>query len=137
MFDCVWSSGLLEHFTPKERVNMLREQVRITKNRVISMVPNSACIAYRAGKDYQEEAGTWAYGLETPIQSLYKEFVDAGLYVNSEFTVGAKHALSFLPKDHPLYKGMRSWITRTTNNELDDSAQGYLLVTIGTKNNVG
>lgn len=135
MFDSVWSSGLLEHFSPEERLNMFREQVRITKKKVISIVPNSACVAYRAGKVYQEEKGIWPYGVETPILSMLKDFEAAGLHVTSEYTVGTKHALSFLPKNHPLHKSLLSWIAGRSEDDLEDSAQGYLLVTIGTKKN--
>jgi len=132
-FDCVWSSGLLEHFSPDERLNMLREQARITKTRLITMVPNAACVAYRAGKAYQEEQGTWAYGLERPILSMRSEFETAGLHVASEYTVGTKHALDFLPESHPLRKSLAVWIESLSSKELQESNQGYLLVTIGVK----
>ena len=95
-FDCVWSSGLLEHFGPKERQNMLIEQARISKEKVISLVPNAACVAYQAGKAYQEEQGIWPYGVEIPILSMRKNFECAGLQILSEYSLGAEHALNFL-----------------------------------------
>lgn len=132
-FDCVWSSGLLEHFTADERRSMLREQRRITRNKVIAMVPNAACVAYRAGKKYQEERGIWKYGLEIPILSLREDFEAAGLHVVSEYSVGARHALKFLPANHPLRKALSEWIDSLSPEELRDCNQGYLLVTIGVK----
>ena len=132
-FNCVWSSGLLEHFGSEERQNMLREQARISKGKVISLVPNAACVAYQASKAYLEEQGTWPYGLELPALSMRSEFETAGLQVASEYSVGAKHALSFLPKNHPLRKSLASWLEGLSPNELETSNQGYLLVTIAFK----
>ena len=132
-FNCVWSSGLLEHFGPAERQNMLREQARISKEKVVSLVPNAACVAYQAGKAYQEEQGTWPYGLEIAVLSMRSDFETAGLQVVSEYSVGAKHALGFLPKNHPLRKSLASWLKGLSSNELENSNQGYLLVTIGFK----
>ncbi len=54
-FDCVWSSGLMEHFSPHERLAILREQHRISRSKVIAIVPNAACVAYRANKALREE----------------------------------------------------------------------------------
>ncbi|MEJ5376952.1 MAG: methyltransferase domain-containing protein [bacterium] len=132
-FDCVWSSGLLEHFTPAERRAMLREWRRVARGRVISLVPNAASVAYRMGKALMEREGRWPYGLEIPILSLREDFEAVGLYVMSECSVGEKHALSFLPADHPLRKALSSWIESMSLEELRDCNQGYLLVTIGVK----
>jgi ubiquinone/menaquinone biosynthesis C-methylase UbiE len=132
-FDCVWSSGLLEHFSHTERLSMLREQARITRGRVISIVPNATCIAYRVGKGYQEEHGIWPYGLETPILSMQREFEASGLRVTSEYSVGAKHALSFLPPKHPMRSILSAWMESVSLEELQQCNQGYLLITIGYK----
>jgi malonyl-CoA O-methyltransferase len=132
-FNCVWSSGLLEHFGPEERQNMLREQARISKEKVVSLVPNASCVAYQAGKAYQEEQGTWSYGLEIPLFSMRSEFENAGLRVASEYSIGAKHALGFLPENHPLRNSLASWLGGLSSNDLEKSNQGYLLVTIGFK----
>jgi malonyl-CoA O-methyltransferase len=132
-FDCVWSSGLLEHFSPEERLTMLREQARIAKKQVITIIPNAACIAYRVGKRYQEEQGTWDYGLETPMLSMKKEFEAAGIHVTSEYSVGEKHALTFLPLTHPLRSAMSAWMEGISSKELRECNQGYLLVTMGYK----
>jgi len=132
-FDCTWSSGLLEHFTAEQRRNILREQARIARKKVIALVPNASCVAYRAGKTYQEKQGTWPYGLETPILSLREDFEAVGLRILSEYSIGAEHALSFLPAEHLLRKALASWIEGMSSDELRDCNQGYLLVTIGSK----
>jgi ubiquinone/menaquinone biosynthesis C-methylase UbiE len=132
-FDCVWSSGLFEHFSREERIIMLREQARIAKTQVITIIPNAASIAYRIGKRYREERGTWDYGLETPILSMKDEFEAAGLHVTSEYSVGERHALTFLPITHPLRRVLAAWMDGISSTELQGCNQGYLLVTMGRK----
>lgn len=132
-FDCLWSSGLFEHFTPEERQSMLRECARVASKKVIALVPNAACIAYRAGKKQSEEQGTWSYGLEIPIVSMAGDFQAAGLRVLSEYSVGAKHGLSFLPVGHPLRESLSFWMGKVTQEELQSCNQGYVLATIGSR----
>jgi malonyl-CoA O-methyltransferase len=132
-FDCSWSSGLLEHFDEKTIRAILREQARVSKRTVISMVPNSACIAYRAGKDILEKQGSWKYGYEMPILSLRKEFEAVGLNSITEITVGVKQGLNFIPRNHSLRKPLSNWIKSFDQKELKSSHQGYLLVTTGIK----
>lgn len=136
-FDCVWSSGLLEHFSPPERVTILREKGRVSRGRVVSLVPNAACLAYRAGKADQEARGVWPYGLETPIQTQREDFAAAGLAVTGESTVGASHALAFLRRGHPLHRALNKWLAERPEDELLDCWQGYLLATVGEKGDNG
>ena len=131
--DCIWSSGLLEHFNKNDRKAMIREQARISRKKVISIVPNASCVAYRAGKTILEREGNWKYGLEMPILSLRNEFEEIGLHSVSEFTVGPKQALAFLPASHSLRKSLDRWLHSLPQKELQDCNQGYLLVTIGFK----
>jgi len=131
--DCIWSSGLLEHFTPRERHQMLCDWRRVTRDCVITLVPNAASVAYRAGKALQEKEGRWTYGLEVPVQSLRQEYAEAGLQVISEFTIGARHSFNFLPAGHPLRQSLSAWMDKLSHGELQDCNQGYLLITIGTK----
>ena len=116
---------------------MLREMARITAGNVITLVPNAACVAYRAGKAYQEERGTWPYGIEIPISSLHDDYEAAGLRVISEVSVGANHALSFLPDGHPLRRALSDWLEALPPDVLQECNQGYLLVTIGSKHPQG
>jgi ubiquinone/menaquinone biosynthesis C-methylase UbiE len=132
-FDCVWSSGLLEHFVLSQRIQMLREWARVTSGTVINLVPNAASVAYRIGKYMQETQGDWRYGLEMPILSLRPDYEAAGLRVEEEFSIAPKQALAFLPPEHPLKEHLLAWIDRMPLRDLRDCNQGYLLVTIGTK----
>lgn len=134
-FDCVWSSGLLEHFAFDERVAMLREWSRVGR-RVLSLVPNAASVAYRAGKRGLEEDGRWSYGIERPICSLRADYEAAGIRIEREFTVGAAHALTFLPRRHPLRLALGAWLRRVGPGEAESARQGYLIVTVGTRRGV-
>ena len=134
-FDCVWSSGLLEHFTADERQAMLREWARVCRGRLISLVPNAASVPYRIGKRAQERDGVWPYGLETPIQSLRYDYIAAGLRVETEFSVGARHSLNFL-RDRSIRRALADVFLGLSRRELRDWT-GDLLVTIGTIEQAG
>lgn len=127
-FDVIYSCGLLEHFEREERVVMLKKWKRFSKT-MISMVPNSASLAYHMGKNMMEEAETWEYGKELPQNSLKDEFFEAGYSDIREYSIGSEHALNFLPKKHPLRKVLLKLIKSGIN--LDIYHQGYLLVTLG------
>jgi cyclopropane fatty-acyl-phospholipid synthase-like methyltransferase len=132
-FDCCWSSGLLEHFPPETRQAILREKARLSRGRVISLVPNAACLAYRIGKADQELRGVWPYGLETPIETQRDDFAAAGLEVTRECSVGAKHAVNFLQSKNPLSRELKRWVAGQSEPELLDCRQGYLLATVGVR----
>jgi len=132
-FGCAWSSGLLEHFAEPQRRAILREMARVSSRRVVAIVPNAACLAYVAGKDRRERAGTWFYGLELPIRSLRDDFQAAGLRVADEFTVGSLQGLEFLPPADPLRKAISRWLSEAGIEAADRAGQGYLLYTIGEK----
>lgn len=126
-FDVVFQAGLLEHFTKEQRINMLLKWKRVC-GKMVSLVPNAHCIAYRAGKCLSEKNHTWNWGMEIPQSSLREEFEEAG-YINiKEYSIGEYHALDFLPKDHYL----RIAISRLLddNKNIKDWGQGYLLVTV-------
>ena len=133
-FDCVWSSGLLEHFGRHDRRAMLSEWGRVCRGRMIHLVPNASCLAYRVGKAMQERQGVWPYGLEMPQVSLADDFRSAGYEVVREFSVAHRHAMDFLP---PEARGLRKFLSRLWTGgspaEVADWNQGYLLVTIGKK----
>jgi malonyl-CoA O-methyltransferase len=129
-FECVWHSGLLEHFTREERRRMLEDWARVATRRVISLVPNGSSVAYRAGKTTRERAGTWPYGIERTLTSLRDDFDAAGIDVEEERSIGVAHALTFLPEAHPLRKALEAWIRREPEDALGAN-QGYLLLTVG------
>jgi malonyl-CoA O-methyltransferase len=130
-WDCVWSSGLLEHFSEAERRGMLGEWARVAAGRVVSIVPNAAAIAYRLGKAAQESAGTWPYGLEIPLHSLRDDYAAAGLRVTAEYSVAARHALRFLRGPDRLRRSLAACLCSLSEAELEAWNQGYLLVTVG------
>lgn len=127
-FDYVFQAGLLEHFYQEQRIQMLQLWRPICKN-MISLIPNANSVAYRIGKGIAEANGTWKYGLEMPQASLRGEFEQAGYVDIREYTIGSEVALNFLPKDH--YFRMALETLMKEGNNLDEYAQGYLLVTIG------
>lgn len=129
-FDTIFQAGLLEHFDRDERIRLLRLWSRYGK-RMISLIPNAASIAYRTGKALSEADGTWEYGKELPQYTMVGEFMEAGIRVTEEYTIGAEHALNFLPKSHYLRKALEKWLK--ANPCEDICGQGYLLVTIGEK----
>ena len=133
MFDCVWSSGLLEHFSDDEIQCILSESARVSKNCVISLVPNAASIPYRLGKWHQESAGQWMYGYEDPKYTLAQFYERAGLHIIREYSIGWRHALNFITFEHGdiVRRIIESWYNTLDNMELEKLNQGYLLVTIG------
>ncbi len=133
-FDCVWSAGLLEHFGRDDRRAMLAEWGRVCRGRMIHLVPNASCLAYRVGKMMQERQGRWPYGLEMPLVSLADDFRSAGFEVTRELSVAPRHALNFLPAGaRSLRKFLAGLWAGCHPGEASDWNQGYLLVTIGKK----
>jgi malonyl-CoA O-methyltransferase len=131
-FDCVWNSGLLEHFSRNARLEMLKEFARISNDKVIVIVPNASSLAYRIGKKNLETEGNWKYGCETPIQSLREDFEAADIHLIKEYSVGVRHASQFLPTKHPLRQCLENWFGNKSENEMKEYNQGYLLIGIGT-----
>lgn len=130
-FDYIYQCGLLEHFHTDERIDLLKNWSHYTKH-MISMIPNAASIAYRTGKAMMEQQGVWSYGLELPQYSLGSEFEQAGIHNVREYTIGAEHALAFLPEEHYLRKALQLWLLESRQLGMEDiCGQGYLLVTIG------
>lgn len=127
-FDVVFQAGLLEHFEKYQRIEMLQKWRRVCK-RMISLIPNAHCLAYRAGKVLAEENKTWVWGLEMPQGTLIDEFQKAGYIDISEYSIGERHALNFLENNHYLRVAINRWLDE--NKDMSDWGQGYLLVTTG------
>lgn len=127
-FGYIFQVGLLEHFSTEKQIELLKLWSKYCKT-MVSMIPNASSVPYRLGKEIKENAGTWAYGLETPKHSLASEFTEAGIKVEKEYTIGTDWALRFLDKKHPLRKMFEKMLKNNIN--LDEYMQGYLLVTIG------
>ena len=133
--DCVWSSGVLEHFTDDELLAVLRESARVSRRLVVSLVPNAASLPYRIGKWHQERTGAWPWGKEDPKFSLRSAFEAAGLRVDREESVDVEHALAFLamPEVAAFREMLHSWFATLNPQEKASLNQGYLLVTTGVK----
>lgn len=135
-FDCVWSSGVLEHFSRDEQVRILKESMRVAKSRVISLVPNAYSLAYRIGKWYMERTDQWEFGYEQPIESQSDLFSEAGLVPILETTIDAARATWFLerlPGSRLLKALWRKAIAADVHFLEATAHQGYMLLTIGTK----
>jgi len=134
-FDVVFSCGVFEYFTDDEIVRILKEAFRISRNRVIILVPNARSIAYRIGKWYLERKGRWYWGKERPFRTLRPHFRAAGSSQVTEFCVGTKHSLDFLTmRGGPALKRLLIRVLGLTDHAKPAAfRQGYLLVTIGEK----
>ncbi len=95
-FDTVFSCGVFEYFSDEQIKNILRETFRVSRKRVIVMVPNAYSISYRIGKWYMEKTKQWHWGGERPFGTLkpYFQAANAGKFI--EYSVGARHSLDFL-----------------------------------------
>ena len=129
-FDMAFQSGLLEHFSTEQQIELLKSWKKVCK-RMISMVPNAASIPYRVGKQIMEDSGAWGYGLEVPKHSMAKEFAAAGIAVEKEYFIGTEWALRFLPPRHYIRKFFARIQKDVGKINFDDLMQGYLIVKIG------
>ena len=134
-FGCVWSCGLLEHFSDEDIIKILKESNRISEKYVVSLVPNAYSIPYRIGKWYEELMKIWPWGLEDPKKTLKHLFVQAGLKNIVEFSIDPKSSNSFLRSMKPrlLSKIIVKLLNLIPSSIMNYFNQGYLLVTIGEK----
>jgi SAM-dependent methyltransferase len=135
-FDVVFSCGVFEYFTHAQIRSILREAFRISKGKVIVMVPNAWSVPYRLGKWYMERKGTWYWGGEVPYASLKADFRAAGSGPVEEFTLAARHSLNFLtmPYGDRIRNALAPALTPPDESQPAAWRQGYLLVTIGERN---
>lgn len=49
-FDVVFSSGLLEHFSEDEAIEIIKKMATLSKQYILNYVPNSNCLAYKNNK---------------------------------------------------------------------------------------
>lgn len=132
--DWVWSSGVLEHWTDEELASILKEQARISRKGVISLVPNARSVFYRLGKQLMEDAGLWPYGRELPKATLAPIFQTAGLQSIREFTIVPEEGMLLLRQTDPgIYALVSKWWRNIPPDDPLLHDQGYLLVTVGLK----
>lgn len=134
-FDTVFSCGVFEYFTDEEIKSILREAFRVSRKKVIILVPNALSIAYRVGKWYMERTKRWPWGGERPFRTLKPSFRAVTKGKLSEFTVDAQNSLNFLTM--PGGERIKNLLIRTLRLKYHSRPvllrQGYLLVTIGEK----
>ena len=133
-YDCIWSSGVLEHFDNANQVRILGESARVAKRRVISLVPNSLSLPYRLGKWHMEHTDSWEFGYEQPERSQRNIFKAAGLVNIRETTADAPRAGWFLRSMAGGSRMQHMWrrLCRTIPSVMEGRArQGYMLVTVG------
>lgn len=133
-FDCVWSSGVLEHFPEHEQIRILHESARVARHRVISLVPNAYSLAYRLGKWHMERNKTWEFGYERPEYSQRHLFETAGIRFVRETTVHAARSAWFLTGIPGGEWLQRMWLRSCQiwpQGIHTTARQGYMLVTVG------
>ncbi len=135
-FDVVFSCGVLEFLQDEVIRAVLQEAYRVSKKRIIMMVPNAFCVPYRVGMWYMKKAGTWRWGGESPFYTLRPYFRRFPNLRVTEFSVAASHSLNFLtmPKIGKTMREMGSRILGLGNHSgAALLKQGYLLVTVADK----
>ena len=136
-FNCVWNCGVLEHYTDQEIVSALREMARVSKELVITVVPNAGAILYRLGKWELERKGTWPYGEEYPKASMRELFAKAGLRLVREDYLAVDMGVEWLHNvkgfSNELVDLVHEWQESLIDQEAIKSGLAYLLLTVGIK----
>lgn len=132
-FDTVFSCGVFEYFSDDEIKKIIDEIKRITRKRIIILVPNAKSIAYRVGKWYMEQTKEWQWGGERPFATLKPYFKHIEGINITELTVGTKHSLKFLkiPGGRTLQKGIQKIFQLKDHSRSSRFNQGYILIAIG------
>ncbi|MCD4822546.1 MAG: class I SAM-dependent methyltransferase, partial [Methanococcoides sp.] len=86
--DVVWNSGVLEHFSAWDVIDVLRKMGEVARQYVIVLVPNSKSIPYLLFRRHAMETDEWAWGRELLRDSLKHLAEAAGLEVLEERYLG-------------------------------------------------
>lgn len=137
-FDCVWNSGVMEHFSDDRIVEGLKEMARVSRNKVIVLVPNAACLFYRVGKWALERNKTWPYGDEYARYSSADLFERAGLRVVEEAHLATDTGIDWIrylgSVGGDVVRLLQSWQgSLGPEDQALRRALSYLLVTVGEK----
>jgi len=135
-FDMVFSCGVLEYFTDDQIKNILKEIFRVSRKRVIILVPNAYSICYRLGMWYMKKKKTWHWGGERAFKTLKHCFKIIPNIQVSEFSVGTKHSLVFLdsfPQGPLIHRALRKIFNLRDHSRPSGFNQGYILITVGNK----
>jgi len=71
IFDLVYNSGVIEHFDDERLEEALRRMATVTRpgGTVLAVVPNAACLWYRAAKAWLVRRGRWRFGFERHLSA--------------------------------------------------------------------
>ncbi len=130
-FDTSVCCSVLQLFNDEQSECLLREASRVARRRVIFTAPNALCLAYRIGKAHMQKTGRWHWSAERHFRSLRQIMHGNGDGNFREFSVGPKHALSFLTmRGSTVFRKMMALAgvrDRPTSTAL---RQGYMLVAV-------
>lgn len=134
-FDLVFSCGVFEYFTGETIREIIKEAFRVSRKRVIIMVPNAFSIPYRLGMGYMKATGQWHWGGEVPSYTLkpyFQSFLNTKV---TEYSVGTRHSLDFLtmPGGGMINKVCTKLLHLKDHPNPSFLRQGYLLITIAEK----
>ena len=134
-FDTVFSVGVLEYFSNAEIDSVIKEAFRVSKKKVIVIVPNSFSFFYRIGRWYSKVTHTWEWGGERPFFSLAPHFKLVENIQFVEFTVGTKQSVEFLKMFKGVVKKVLFYTLQLKDNcKPSRFRQGFVLISIGKKN---
>jgi len=138
-FDCVWNSGVIEHYRGDEQNEALLEMKRVSKDMIIVAVPNASCLFYRIEKNYQEKIGTWAAGEEYPLATCKEIFESAGIafleerYCGWDFTKMWMRHLFEVERQDVIIDKILDFSDKPENFEEFKRVFSYLLIAAGKK----
>ncbi|NPV29186.1 MAG: class I SAM-dependent methyltransferase [Firmicutes bacterium] len=132
--DISWNSGVLEHFSTSQQIEVLKEMKRVTKQggKIISFNPNARCLPYRVGKYVAEITGSWPYGIENPVTTLSAICEKAGIRLEKEYSIALVESLDFLcfvPNSGYVRSAMETFLKSLSKEEME-LFPGYLLVSV-------
>ncbi len=97
-YGLVFSSGLLEHYSEAEAIEILKAKAEVVRKQgyVLSYVPNSGCLAYRNAK--AKTSAPWKNELDYTVGGLAELHEKAGLEVVDKGFAGKEWAKRFGPE---------------------------------------
>lgn len=137
-FDCVWNSGVMEHFSAEDIISGIKEMGRVSKDYVIVIVPNAKAIFYRLAKWNLEKNKEWAAGEEYPKASMKPYFEEAGISPIFEDFLAVDWGVEWVKnttkfENRELYETLRDFRNSLEDDALFKDSLAYLLVCVGSK----
>jgi len=127
--DLVFSSGLIEHYSPEEAVEVLRAMAKASNKYVLTYVPNTNCKAYRQAK--AKTKASWKDELDFTPETLAELHEKAGMTVIDKGTAAAEWAKRFGPEPN---EGYLVYVLARTKNHKKEGANNAMEKNRRTKN---